>query len=298
MARFLFPPFSVIIRAFQPSGQNRFLNPQSSLRKWFREALMKRCFSKATQLFLVAALAVPAGTIALADNPQLPLSASQPAQPESTDLSPELRGDLAMAHQQYLQAIDAYSQTPNKSAAIWNKMGMAYHHLFAVDEARRDYMRALQLRPDYPEALNNLGAIYYAKKNYSKAIKYYRKALQFDPKSAPIYSNLGTAWFARGKMNEGINAYQSAYALDPHVFETGSALLVNESLPAHDRAQQDYCIAKLLAQSGKNQEAIEYLRKALNEGFTDRKKILEDQTLASLRATPEFSALMTEQKLR
>jgi tetratricopeptide (TPR) repeat protein len=175
---------------------------------------------------------------------------------------------------------------------------MAYHHLFAVDQARRDYERALQLRPDYPEALNNLGAIYYAKKNYGKAIKYYGKALQFDPKSAAVYSNLGTAYFARGKVTLGIDAYRSAFTLDSRVFESTSALLVNESLPAHDRAQQDYCLAKLFAQSGKNQEAIQYLRKALNEGFTDRKKILDDRTLASLRTTPEFSQLMTEEKLR
>jgi tetratricopeptide (TPR) repeat protein len=257
---------------------------------------MKRCFANATKLVLVALVAGPIGTFAFAQIPQL--SPSDSRSPAPVNLSPELRGDLAMAHQQYLQAIDAYSQEPNKSAAIWNKMGMAYHHLFAVDQARRDYERALQIRPDYPEALNNLGAIYYAKKNYGKAIKYYSKALRFDPKSAAVYSNLGTAYFARGKVTLGIDAYRNAFALDPRVFESTSTLLVNESLPAHDRAQQDYCLALLFAQSGKNQEAIEYLRKALNEGFTDRRKILEDQTLASLRTTPEFNQLMTEEKLR
>jgi Flp pilus assembly protein TadD len=257
---------------------------------------MKRYFAAAIELKLVAVLAALVGTCAIAQTLQLSPSDSRPAGPISISL--EMRGDLAMAHQQYLQAIDAYSQEPNKSAAIWNKMGMAYHHLFAVDQARRDYERALQLRPDYPEALNNLGAIYYAKKNYGKAIKYYGKALQFDPKSAAVYSNLGTAYFARGKVTLGIDAYRSAFTLDSRVFESTSALLVNESLPAHDRAQQDYCLAKLFAQSGKNQEAIQYLRKALNEGFTDRKKILDDRTLASLRTTPEFSQLMTEEKLR
>jgi len=256
---------------------------------------MQRCFAQATQILLVAVLAAPAGTLARADSPQLLSPPPQSDQPASPDLTPEVRGDLAMAHQQYLEAINDYSQAPAKSAVIWNKMGMAYHHLFAVDEARRDYLRALQLRPDYPEALNNLGAIYYAKKNYGKALKYYQRALRYDPKSAPIYSNLGTAYFARGKVNEGIQAYRNAFAIDPHFFESGSALLVNESLPAHERAEQDYCLAKLFAQSGKNEQAIEYLRKALNEGFTNRKKILEDQTLASLRATPEFSQLMAEQ---
>lgn len=263
---------------------------------------MQRCFALTA---VAALLAVPPASLVRAENAQLASSgptlstaqfppSGQTAQ--AVELTPELRGDLAMAHQQYLQAIDAYSQVPAKSATLWNKLGMAYHHLFAMDEARRDYQRALQLRPEYPEAMNNLGAIYYARKNYGRAIHYYRKALQLNPNSAPIYSNLGTAWFARGKVVQGIEAYQTAFRLDPKVFESGSALLVNESLPAHDRAQQDYCLAKLFAASGKNEEAIEYLRKALDEGFTDRKKILEDQTLASVRATREFAQLMTEQQ--
>jgi tetratricopeptide (TPR) repeat protein len=266
---------------------------------------MQRYLALAARMTVVVMFAGPAVTLVCAETPrdlqsapslaeaQLPSSESHPT---TADLSPEIRGDLAMAHQQYLQAIDAYSQVPEKNAVIWNKLGMAYHHLFAVDEARRDYERALQLRPNYPEALNNMGAIYYARRNYRKSIHYYRKAISFDPKSAPIYSNLGTAWFARGKVTEGIEAYRTAFALDPKVFESDSALLVNETLPAHDRAQQDYCLARLFAASGKNEEAIEYLRKALDEGFTDRKKILEDRTLASLRATPEFTQLMTEQK--
>lgn len=266
---------------------------------------MQRCFALAAYTTVAAILAVPAATSAFAENPypaqstpQLTVSSGPPAAPQlsAITLTPEIRGDLAMAHQEYLQAIDAYSQVPEKTASTWNKMGMAYHHLFAVDEARRNYERALRLRPDYPEALNNLGAIYYAKKNYRKSIHYYQKAIALDPKSAPIYSNLGTAWFARGKTAPGIEAYRTAFALDPKVFDSTSVLLVNEALPAHDRALQDFCLARLYAGSGKNEEAIEFLRKALDEGFTDRKKILDDQTLASLRATPEFAQLMTEQQ--
>jgi tetratricopeptide (TPR) repeat protein len=173
---------------------------------------------------------------------------------------------------------------------------MAYHHLFAMEEARRDYEHALHIRPGYAEALNNLGAIYYARKNYKKAIHYYRKAIAINPQSPTIYSNLGTAWFARGKSQQGLEAYRTAFALDPTVFASDSPLLVNEGLATHDRAQQDFCLAKLFAASGRNQEAIDFLRKALDEGFSDTRKILADQTLASLRSTPEFAKLMIEQQ--
>jgi tetratricopeptide (TPR) repeat protein len=266
---------------------------------------MQRCFALAAETALAAILVLPAAVPACADNRQQPQSTPQlavtqipPAAPSgfAGDLPAETRGDLAMAHQEYLRAIDAYSQVPAKTAPVWNKLGMAYHHLFAMDEARRDYERALRLRPDYAEAINNLGAIYYARKNYKKAIRYYRKAIAINPQSATVYSNLGTAWFARGNTQEGIDAYRTAFALDPTVFAADSALLVNEGLATHDRALQDFCLAKLFAASGRNGEAIEFLRKALDEGFTDRKKILADQTLASLRATPEFARLMIDQQ--
>lgn len=232
--------------------------------------------------------------------------ASRAAQAQTSDetaskpivITPELRGDLAMARQHYVDAVREYREISPASAVIWNKIGLAYHHLLAIDLAKRAYQQALRMQPKYPEALNNLGAIYYAHRSYHRAEKYYLKALKLDPNQPSILSNLGTAYFADRKAQLGIEAYRKAFALDPTVFSDNSLQLVSATLPAHDRAQQDYCIALLFAQSGQVPQAIDYLRKALNEGFDDHKRIMEDRTLASLRATPQFSQLMAEQKLR
>jgi len=247
---------------------------------------------------LVAALVlgIPAFAVSqsLVSAPAPTLASPGPATPAT--LTPEFLGDLAMARGEYMAAIAAYQKSP-QSAQVWDKMGMAWHHLFAFDAARRDYQQALRLRPDYPAALNNLGAVYYSKKDYRRAVKYYRKALRLDPNSPSTLSNLGTAYFALGKENEGLDAYRSAFAGNPHVFDQRSALMVVESLPTKDRARQDYCLARIFAANGHNSEAIDYLRKALNEGF-DNRKLLDDQMLASLRSTAEFSQLMAEQKPR
>lgn len=250
--------------------------------------------------FLGSGTIVASALIACAVPACQPAQSQTPLPDESRHviITPELRGDLAMARQQYIDAIAAYREAPANDAETWNKLGIAYHHLFAMDEARRDYMHALRLRPKYPEALNNLGAIYYARRSYRKAEKYYLKALKLDPKQPSIYSNLGTAYFADRKMNKGMEAYRTAFALDPDIFSGNSPQLVAETLPARDHANQDFCIAKLLAQSGHIPEAIDYLRKALDEGFDDRREIMQDRTLASLRSTPEFSQLMAQQKLR
>jgi tetratricopeptide (TPR) repeat protein len=244
----------------------------------------------AAPFFLLVALAAPAAPQALN------------AQPGNASLAPvqltaEARADLAMIREEYVIAIEFYRKAPQDSPAVWNKLGMAWHHLFSMEEAKRAYEHALRLRPVYPEALNNLGAVYYAQKDYKKAVRFYRRALDLSPKSATMYSNLGTAYFAEQKYADGLVAYQKAFDLDTQVFNEVSMLQVTEPLPASRRAQQDYCIARIFARSGKADRALDYLRRALNEGFEDRQKLLADETLASLRGTPEFAQLMSEQQL-
>ncbi len=246
----------------------------------------------------VAAVSVAAAVVLLA-SPLCVRAESVPQTPANTssqNLSPEERGDLLMAHQQYAAAIDAYRLAP-KDAVVWNKIGIAYHHLAAIDEARRDYERALLIRPDYPEAINNLGATYFAERNYKKAIRLYRNALRLMPNSAVIAANLGTAYFARGKYRQGIAAYRMAFGLDPDVFDNMNILpAIPGTTTAEDRARQDYCLAELFAQAGMEDRAIEFLRQAFNDGFTDRNRVMQDALLANLRSTAQFAQLMAEQK--
>ncbi len=212
-------------------------------------------------------------------------------------LSPEQRGDLLMARHQYLAAIDAYRDASGDPAVIWNKTGIAYHHLFAMDAAKMDYERALRLKPNYAEALNNLGAVFYAEKNYKKAEKLYHRSLKLMPHSATVYNNLGSAYFAQGKFKRGNAAYRAAFAIDPATFNSDPLQMIPESLSNKERARQNYCLAKLFAQAGMKDRAIEHLRRALDEGFSDHKDLMQDREFASLRNTAEFAQLMAEKNV-
>ena len=107
----------------------------------------------------------------------LALNAQTPA--PSTPLNAEQRGDILMARKMYREAIDVYREGPQDSAVIWNKIGIAYHQMMQVDEAKRNYEKAIKLNPKYSEAINNLGTVYYSKKSYRRAISQYRKALKW-----------------------------------------------------------------------------------------------------------------------
>jgi tetratricopeptide (TPR) repeat protein len=212
-----------------------------------------------------------------------------------SSLSPETQGDLLMVRQKYLAAIDAYRQAPHDSAIVWNKLGIAYQHMYALDFAKLQYEKALSLNPHYAEAINNLGTVFYGQKNYHKAESYYRKALRYKPQTASFYSNLGTAYFAEHKYKQGVAAYQSAFSLDPEIFIRESLERISELGPVEEQAKLNYALAKIYAQAGNMKAALEYLRTALSEGFDDRKRLMADKELASLRETPEFHLLLAEQ---
>ena len=249
---------------------------------------------------LIVPLAVSlASCAAFAQETKVALS-SKPfsASPAVSDISnppltPERRGDILMARKMYREAIELYAEAPQDSAVVWNKMGIAYHQMMQLDAAMKRYQRSIRLDPKYPEAINNLGTIYYAEKRYGKATQYYKRALKLAPDSASIYSNLGTAYFARKKYKEAAETYDTAVKLDPEIFEHHSTygVLLQESSVA-ERAKFHFYLAKTYAKAGQNDRALQYIRKALEEGFAERKRLMEDPEFTSLRDLPAFKELL------
>jgi tetratricopeptide (TPR) repeat protein len=208
-------------------------------------------------------------------------------------LSAESRGDIFMARKMYREAIEAFSEGSPKDAVLRNKTGIAHHQLMQLDIARKYYEQAVKLNPGYSEAINNLGTVYYAGKSYRRAIAQYKKALKLAPDSASIHSNLGTAYYARNQLALATEEYHIALKLDPEVFEHHSSYgVLLQERSVQDRAKYHYLMAVLYAHDGRNELAIQYLRKALEEGYKERKKLPEDPAFAGMRELPEFKQLL------
>jgi tetratricopeptide (TPR) repeat protein len=207
-------------------------------------------------------------------------------------VTPDMKGDIHMARKEYREAIDDYMTMPD-SAVKFNKIGISYHQMLDLGKARGYYQRSIKMNPKYAEAVNNLGTVYYATKNYRRAVSQYKRALALAPASASIYSNLGTAYFARKQYARASEAYQKALELDSEVFEhrsTAGVLLQERTV--EERAKFHYYLAKTYAKAGQNERAMLYIRKALEEGFKERKKFVEDPEFVALKDLPEFKELM------
>ena len=133
---------------------------------------------------------------------------------------------------------------------------------------------------------------YQDEKSYRRAISYYKRALRISD-SASIYSNLGTAYFGRKEYKLATDAYQEALNRDPDVFERKSnygTLLQDRNV--EERARFHYYLAKMYAKTGRNDLAMQYVRKCLEEGFKERKKLVEDPEFQALRELDEFKELL------
>jgi len=209
--------------------------------------------------------------------------------------TPEQVADSLMAHQRYQAAIEEYKKIPSSSAEGWNKKGVAYQLMLNTDEAKRCYQAAMKLESKNPVSLNNMGSIYMAKKDFGRAERFYHRALKLDPKSALFYKNLGTALLADRKYAKGWESYQEALAIDPRIFDHSGSVRVESPSSVQDRGAMNFYLAKSCVKAGMKAKAVEYLRMALNEGFTNPKKIMADAELASLRDVPAFQELLASQ---
>src|SRR5260370_462043 len=92
---------------------------------------------------------------------------------------------------------------------------------------------------------------------------------------------------------DAIDCYSKAMQLDPAIFERTSRAGVLAQLPSpEDRAHYDYVLAKLYARTGVPERSLHYLKKAMEEGYKDIKKVYTDNEFSPLRKDPRFAELM------
>jgi len=219
-----------------------------------------------------------------------------PPAPDATATDLEVRADQLRAAKLYLDALDYYraalAKKPN-DARMLNKVGIIYLMTQHFKEARKTFEQSVKANRSFADAYNNLGVVFYEQKKYGPAIKQYHKAIELDGNSASFFSNLGAAYFSKREFDPAVQAYQHALELDPEVFERTSRGGVQAQLPSpEDRARYDYTVARLYAKMGASERSLEYLRKAIEDGYKDLKNVYKDVEFSELRKDPRFTELM------
>jgi tetratricopeptide (TPR) repeat protein len=209
----------------------------------------------------------------------------------------EKQGDDLRMQKRYLDSIDFYSValTKQPTALLWNKKGMAYLLLQRPDKAAKCFDQAIKLDKHAPEGYNNRGYIEQMHEKYDRAIKDYGRAIKLHPDDAVFYYNMGTSYFCKHDYKNAAQEYRTAFTLDPNIFIRVSRIgVMAQATSPEDRAAFSFMVAKMYAQAGDLDHSLEYLRKAMEDGYKNMKKVYTDSEFATLRTDKRFEELMAQ----
>ena len=85
-----------------------------------------------------------------------------------------------------------------------------------ADEAIAHFQKAVEIKPNYGDAQNNLGIALLQTGKAEEAIPHFLKALEIDPTQAQTYYSLGGALFVQGKVSEALARWHQGLRSDPN----------------------------------------------------------------------------------
>ena len=114
--------------------------------------------------------------------------------------------------------LDLSTSTP-QSAEAWFQRGNEQFASGDLDGAEQAYKQALELNPDYVDAMTNLGVVYYQKGRLDEAVAWYEKALKVNPDDPVAHYLLGAAYLQEGALDQAEQHFVRANELDPEMPE-------------------------------------------------------------------------------
>ncbi|MEY3930226.1 MAG: hypothetical protein RLZZ516_1936 [Cyanobacteriota bacterium] len=106
----------------------------------------------------------------------------------------------------------------------WQNLGIARKQSGDLNGAITAYQEALQCRPSYPEALNNLGNALRQRDQHEAAVQLYGQALTIRPDYRDAHRNLGNSLHDLGQLDAAQTCFERALQIDPHDSETQLSL--------------------------------------------------------------------------
>lgn len=118
------------------------------------------------------------------------------------------------AFEQFVKAVEMDPEFPEAQ----NALGLMYLGLKEYEKAERHFKTAIKLNPDLPDYYNNLGRTYSEMGRYKEAIENFKKALSFLVYATPhfAHANLGWAYYKNGQTKEAFSELTTAIQISPN----------------------------------------------------------------------------------
>jgi tetratricopeptide (TPR) repeat protein len=148
-------------------------------------------------------------------------------------------GDKQSALKTLLEA----AEMDPENEGLHNTIGLTYADLGQMAKAESHLKRALQIKPDYSDAMNHLGLVYNGQGRHGPAIEMFTRAGDdfMYPSRFAAYNNLGNVYLGMGQYQKALEGYKKALQVFPEYSKAHDNMgLTYEALREWDLAIEAY----------------------------------------------------------
>jgi tetratricopeptide (TPR) repeat protein len=162
---------------------------------------------------------------------------------------------------------------PNSAAGAWYNLGLAYAGRGRGYEAEAAFRQALELRPDYPEAIAGLGQIALQRSDWAGALLRFEAALLLNPDHPDVLNNCAVALRFSGRKDEARERLLRALSVNPdHELAVGNLFELDLVQGGVERCIEEFsdlerrhpsswavrdALRRALTMTGRTEEALE-----------------------------------------
>jgi class 3 adenylate cyclase/tetratricopeptide (TPR) repeat protein len=206
---------------------NYFLKGREAYDKWYPEEA-RQYFEKAVTIdpgFAIAYMYL-SETYGLLQNTQKQNEAlenayrtsSRATENEQLTIRATYAGTIRQDPEQQLKLLLELSQKAPRVKRVSYALGQWYKNKYRTDEATSYFLNAVNLDPDYGEAINQLAYIFINRGEYEKALDYLKKYASLNPGDANPFDSMGDLYWRMGKLDEALDNFMQALKLKPDFY--------------------------------------------------------------------------------
>jgi tetratricopeptide (TPR) repeat protein len=135
-----------------------------------------------------------------------------------------------------------------QSARAFLNVGNVARRQGRLSDAAEAYTRALQISPDYPDALSNLAWVYASEGRIDDALPLVKRALEKAPNDVSLLNNLGSIYFQKKRFEDAALYFERSIQHDP------------------DQAIANYNLGLIRMQQGDRDAARKHFSRAAGKG--------------------------------
>ena len=170
------------------------------------------------------------------------------------------RGDINFLTHKFALARNDYQKAVQLDPTMinaWCPLGQCDLYLGNYTRAIANLKKTVELNPEYPGALRDLGLAYALNGDHNKALESMGRALRTTPDGTVFY-HLAYVHHLKGNQTQALKNYKKAQKLAPDILGTGAAIfnITPKSSPIKKFYRGEFDTARLYLETGKTPAAI------------------------------------------